>query len=98
MASSQLGAACGQSADPGSADPRSTPAMWPGRAAGRRLIAADDLPQGPSNAEFGHGSIFWGASWANSSFVVDKIGGPDSWYRGEGGSSFAKTSDELHEH
>ena len=40
-------------------------------------------------------SIFWGTSWANSSFVGDKITGLDSWYAGFGNSNYAKTSDEY---
>ncbi len=40
-------------------------------------------------------SIFWGVSWANPNFVGDKITGLDTWYNGEGGSDFAKTSDEY---
>lgn len=40
-------------------------------------------------------SIFWGPSWASSSFVGDKISGIDTWYTGFGGSNYAKTSDEY---
>jgi hypothetical protein len=40
-------------------------------------------------------AIFWGTSWANNSFVGDKITGLDSWYRGFGGSNYATTSDEY---
>lgn len=40
-------------------------------------------------------AIFWGPSWANSSFSGDKIAGLDSWYGGFGGSNYAKTSDEY---
>jgi hypothetical protein len=40
-------------------------------------------------------AIFWGPSWANSSFTGDKIAGLDSWYGGFGGSNYAKTSDEY---
>jgi hypothetical protein len=41
------------------------------------------------------GAIFWGPSWANSTFVGDKISGLDSWYNGVGNSSYAQTSDEY---
>jgi hypothetical protein len=35
-------------------------------------------------------AIFWGPSWANSSFTGDKISGLDSWYSGFNGSNYAK--------
>jgi hypothetical protein len=41
------------------------------------------------------GAIFWGPSWANSTFVGDKITGIDSWYQGVLNSSYARTSDEY---
>lgn len=40
-------------------------------------------------------AIFWGPSWANSSFTGDKIAGLDSWYSGFNGSNYAETSDEY---
>ncbi len=40
-------------------------------------------------------AIFWGPSWANSSFVGDKITGLDSWHSGFSNSNYAKTSDEY---
>jgi hypothetical protein len=40
-------------------------------------------------------AIFWGPSWANSTFVGDKISGIDSWYSGFSGSNYAKTVDEY---
>ena len=40
-------------------------------------------------------SIFWGTSWANSSFVGDKISGLDLWYVGFSNSHYAITSDEY---
>jgi hypothetical protein len=40
-------------------------------------------------------AIFWGPSWANSTFVGDKIDGLDSWYVGFSNSNYAKTSDEY---
>jgi len=40
-------------------------------------------------------AIYWGPSWANSSFVGDKITGLDSWYSGFSNSNYAKTSDEY---
>jgi hypothetical protein len=40
-------------------------------------------------------NIFWGTSWAKSSFIGDKISGLDSWYTGFSGSNYAKTSDEY---
>ncbi len=40
-------------------------------------------------------AIYWGPSWANSSFVGDKITGLDSYYSGFSGSNYAKTSDEY---
>src|SRR2546425_536037 len=40
-------------------------------------------------------SIFWGPSWANSSFAGDKITGLDSWYAGFGGSHYAVTNTEY---
>jgi hypothetical protein len=40
-------------------------------------------------------AIFWGPSWANSTFVGDKIAGLDSWYSGASGSNYAKTVDEY---
>jgi hypothetical protein len=39
--------------------------------------------------------ILWGPSWANSSFVGDKITGLDSWYVGHSNSNYAKTVDEY---
>src|SRR5579859_4179889 len=40
-------------------------------------------------------SIFWGTSWTDPIFVVDKISGLDTWYQGVGGSDYAKTCDEY---
>ncbi len=40
-------------------------------------------------------AIYWGPSWANSTFVGDKITGLDSWYSGFSNSNYAKTSDEY---
>src|SRR2546430_2129056 len=40
-------------------------------------------------------AIFWGASWASSSFAGDKIRGIDSWYDGFGDSNYAKASTEY---
>jgi len=40
-------------------------------------------------------AIFWGAKWANSSFVGDKITGLDSWYTGHSNSNYSKTVDEY---
>jgi len=40
-------------------------------------------------------AIFWGPSWANSSFVGDKITGLDAFYTGHSGSNYAKTVDEY---
>lgn len=40
-------------------------------------------------------AIFWGPSWANSTFTGDKITGLDSWYSGFNGSNYANTSDEY---
>jgi hypothetical protein len=40
-------------------------------------------------------AIFWGPSWANSTFVGDKISGLDAWYTGHSGSNYAKTVDEY---
>jgi hypothetical protein len=41
------------------------------------------------------GTVFWGTSWANSSFVGDKITGLDNFYTAFNGSNYAKTSDEY---
>jgi hypothetical protein len=40
-------------------------------------------------------AIFWGPSWASSSFVGDKITGLDTWYTGHAGSNYAKTVGEY---
>jgi hypothetical protein len=40
-------------------------------------------------------AIFWGTSWANTSFVGDKISGLDLWYQGVGNSEYGKTCDEY---
>jgi len=40
-------------------------------------------------------AIFWGPSWANSTFAGDKITGMDSWYSGFNGSRYATTCDEY---
>lgn len=40
-------------------------------------------------------SIFWGPSWANASFVADKITGLDAWYSGHNLSNYAKTVNEY---
>src|SRR5664279_744546 len=39
--------------------------------------------------------IFWGPSWANSTFDGDKITGLDSFYTGHSTSNYAKTVDEY---
>lgn len=39
--------------------------------------------------------IFWGTNWQKSSFAGDKISGLQSFYKGEGGSGYAGTSDEY---
>jgi hypothetical protein len=39
--------------------------------------------------------ILWGPSWANTSFVGDKMTGLDSWYTGFINSNYAVTSDEY---
>src|SRR6185369_8431558 len=39
--------------------------------------------------------IFWGAGWANTSFIQDKFTGLDSWYSGVGGSNYIKTNGEY---
>ena len=40
-------------------------------------------------------TIFWGPSWANSTFIADKFTGLDSWYSGHSNSNYAKTVDEF---
>ncbi|SFB18299.1 hypothetical protein SAMN04515620_12374 [Collimonas sp. OK607] len=40
-------------------------------------------------------NIFWGASWANSTFVGDKITGLEAWYTGFSLSNYAHTTDEY---
>jgi hypothetical protein len=40
-------------------------------------------------------AIFWGASWANSGFVSDKISGMDLFYSGAGSSSYLGTTTEY---
>jgi hypothetical protein len=40
-------------------------------------------------------AIFWGTSWADASFVGDKISGLDTWYTGVGNSNYAMTCDEY---
>jgi hypothetical protein len=40
-------------------------------------------------------AIFWGPSWANASFVGDKVSGLDSWYTGHNGSNYAATVNEY---
>jgi hypothetical protein len=40
-------------------------------------------------------AIFWGPSWANSSFTGDKVTGLDSWYTGFTNTHYAGTSDEY---
>jgi hypothetical protein len=40
-------------------------------------------------------AIFWGQSWANASFVGDKMDGIDSFYSGIGGSSYMGTNIEY---
>jgi hypothetical protein len=40
-------------------------------------------------------AIFWGPSWANSTFVGDKITGLNSWYSGISASNYARTADEY---
>ena len=39
-------------------------------------------------------AIFWGPSWANASFVGDKVAGLDQWYTAHSGSNYAKTANE----
>ncbi len=40
-------------------------------------------------------AIYWGPSWATSTFVGDKISGLDTWYTGHDGSNYAATVDEY---
>jgi hypothetical protein len=40
-------------------------------------------------------AIFWGPSWAKSTFVGDKITGLDAWYTGHDNSNYARTVDEY---
>lgn len=40
-------------------------------------------------------AIFWGTSWASTSFVGDKISGLDTFYAAIGGSNYAATSSEY---
>jgi hypothetical protein len=40
-------------------------------------------------------AIFWGPSWANSTFVGDKITGLAVWYTGHNGSNYAATVNEY---
>ena len=40
-------------------------------------------------------AIFWGPSWANTTFVGDKISGLDAWYTGHDNSNYATTVDEY---
>jgi hypothetical protein len=40
-------------------------------------------------------AVFWGASWDDPSFVVDKISGMDSFYANYSGSGYAKTNTEY---
>ena len=40
-------------------------------------------------------AIYWGPSWANSSFVGDKITGLDTWYSGHNKSNYSATVDEY---
>jgi hypothetical protein len=40
-------------------------------------------------------AIYWGTSWANSSFVGDKINGLDTFYAGVGGSPYLGTTTEY---
>ncbi len=50
---------------------------------------------GPIMTSTSSEAIYWGPSWANSSFVGDKISGLDTWYTGFSNSNYAKTSDEY---
>jgi len=38
--------------------------------------------------------IYWGTSWANQSFVADKISGLNTFYFGASGSNYMKTNTE----
>jgi hypothetical protein len=40
-------------------------------------------------------AIFWGASWANTTFVADKMTGLASFYQGYGGTNYALASTEY---
>ncbi len=40
-------------------------------------------------------AIFWGKSWASTSYVADKVSGLDLWYAGFGGSRYAATCNEY---
>jgi hypothetical protein len=40
-------------------------------------------------------AIFWGPSWADSTFAGDKMTGLDSWYSGYSGSGYAGTATEY---
>jgi hypothetical protein len=39
--------------------------------------------------------VYWGSSWANSSFVGDKVSGLDTFYSGVGGTAYARTNGEY---
>jgi hypothetical protein len=42
-------------------------------------------------------SVFWGASWSNSTFTGDKISGLDYFYSNVGGTGYARTNSEYYD-
>jgi len=65
------------------------------RAGGRNSSPLLVYHNGPILQTTSAGAIFWGPSWANSTFVTDKITGIDLWYQGVAGTTYARTSDEY---
>ena len=41
--------------------------------------------------------VYWGSSWANTSFTGDKITGLDTFYSGVGGTAYARTNGEYYD-
>jgi hypothetical protein len=72
---------------------------------GRHYVRAEASHGGGSTLLVDHGGpvmhnsatrvIFWGASWANSTFVQDKFSGLDTFYSGVGSSTYLGTTTEY---
>jgi len=72
------------------------PAHNSGKASGRR-VSLLLWHNGPVMHSTTVVPVFWGSSWANSSFTGDKITGLDYWYSHAGGTPYLHTNSEYYD-